>query len=439
MNSRRIRVLWVIGLLWATIHLESGCQSGAQLQPTTTESQTAELGNPASTSASVVTNTEDGSPKGEQPAGAEMVAETGQEVSSFISSSPYNVGKESCKSLSPFNMLKPGLGKGCKVPLPLPRELDKVAHPLYRLEPPDILLIDAIRVVPKPPYRIEPLDTLFVQISEVLPGEPIAGLVGVDADGTINFGASYGTVHVDGLTIQEAQKAIEKHFRDTGFKKAEARVALGQSRARQQIRGEHLVRPDGTVGLGVYGSVFVAGLTLDEAKAAIEAQLSLYLLKPEVSVDVYAYNSKVFYVVTSGGGLGEAVYRLPATGSETVLDALSSIGGLPAVASLKNIWISRPSPAGSKCCEVLKVDWKAITRCGNTDTNYQILPGDRVFVDANALVTADTFLARLFAPMERLFGFTLLGSGVVHSVPTPIQTGSNGGTGGTGGTGTTGF
>src|SRR5262245_63615217 len=33
----------------------------------------------------------------------------------------------------------------------------------------------------------------------------------------------------------------------------------------QPIQGQFLVRPDGTVGLGVYGSVHVTGLTCDEA------------------------------------------------------------------------------------------------------------------------------------------------------------------------------
>src|SRR5262245_61255400 len=38
----------------------------------------------------------------------------------------------------------------------LPRELAKVPMPPYVIEPPDILLIDAIRVVPLPPYKIAP-------------------------------------------------------------------------------------------------------------------------------------------------------------------------------------------------------------------------------------------------------------------------------------------
>src|SRR5262249_54240659 len=42
----------------------------------------------------------------------------------------------------------------------------------------------------------------------------------------------------------------------------------------QQIRGQHLVRPDGTIGLGIYGSAYVAGMTLEEAREAIAQQLA---------------------------------------------------------------------------------------------------------------------------------------------------------------------
>src|SRR5262249_11679126 len=150
-----------------------------------------------------------------------------------------------------------------------------------------------------------------------------------------------------GLTLEEARTAIEKQLKDLGFKNAEVRVGIGQSRAMQQIRGEHLVRPDGTVALGTYGSVYLAGLTLDQAKAAIQAHLARSLLDPEVSVDVFAYNSKVYYIVTDGGGYGEQVYRFPSTGNETILDALSQINGLPIVASKHRIWLARPAPANA--------------------------------------------------------------------------------------------
>src|SRR6476659_8027799 len=82
-------------------------------------------------------------------------------------------------------------------PPPVPHELAKVSLPPYVVEPPDILLIDAIRLVPKPPYRIEPLDALGIQVTGTLPEQPIQGIYSVDADGTVNLGFTYGTVSVD--------------------------------------------------------------------------------------------------------------------------------------------------------------------------------------------------------------------------------------------------
>jgi hypothetical protein len=57
-------------------------------------------------------------------------------------------------------------------PQPLPTEMAMTTLPSYIIEPPDILYIDAIRIVPKPPYRIEPLDVLVIQVGETLPNHP---------------------------------------------------------------------------------------------------------------------------------------------------------------------------------------------------------------------------------------------------------------------------
>ncbi|MER3415696.1 MAG: ABC transporter substrate-binding protein [Gemmataceae bacterium] len=184
----------------------------------------------------------------------------------------------------------------------------------------------------------------------------------------------------------------------------------------QQVSGEHLVRPDGTIHLGMYGSVYVAGLTLDEVKKAVERQLSKYVKDPQVVVDVLAYNSKVYYVITDGAGYGEQVFRLPATGNETVLDAISQVGGLPAVASKKRIWIARPSPSDLGCDQILPVDWEAITQGGSTATNYQILPGDRIYVHSDHMIRFDTWVAKMVTPFERMFGFTLLGHGTIQNL-----------------------
>lgn len=288
-----------------------------------------------------------------------------------------------------------------------PRELTKISLPTYVVEPPDVLLIDAVKVVPKPPYRIEPLDTLEIFVLGTLPDQNIAGPYPVEADGTINLGPAYGAIKVSGMTLAEAREAIKKQLEGV-LTAPEVSVSLGESAGQQQIEGEHLVGPDGTVNLGTYGSVYVAGMTLSETRAAIEDHLTEFLDEPEVSVDVFAYNSKFYYVVTEGANLGDQIQRVPITGNETVLDAITQIGGLSRISS-KTIWIARPAPAdGSGCAQILPVSWRAIVDAADTSTNWQVLPGDRVFVAEDKLVALDNFIDKLVGPFERVVGFNLL-------------------------------
>lgn len=298
----------------------------------------------------------------------------------------------------------------------IPTELQKLSQPPYRIEPPDVLLLDTIRMAPRPPYIITPMDALQVRVAGTLPEQPIDGVFLVGPDGSINLGYSYGFVRVAGLTVEQAQEEIRKSVAKV-LKEPQVAVGLAQFRGLQQVRGEHLVRPDGTISLGSYGSVFVTGLTIAQAKLAIERHLSQYVLDPEVSLDVFAFNSKVYYIIADGGGYGQLVYRFPATGNETVLDAISHIQGLPAVASphCSHIWVARPAPADNCCTQVLPVDWNAITQGGATATNYQIFPGDRIYVKADPLVTLDYTVAKIVAPIQRLLNVSLLTGATIQS------------------------
>jgi polysaccharide export outer membrane protein len=302
----------------------------------------------------------------------------------------------------------------------VPRELSKVVLPAYVIEPPDVLMIDAIHVVPRPPYHLRTLDSLSIQVQGTLPDAPIEGGYSVEPGGLVKLGARYGSVQVGGLTVEQAEAAITKHL-GAYLKEPVVSVALADTTARQQVAGQHLVGPDGTVTLGIYGSVSVVGMTIAQARAAIEQHLSEYLEKPEISLDVFAYNSKVYYIVTQGAGLGDGVYRFPVTGNETVLDAISQINGLQHVSS-KRIWIARPTDEPCKV-QVLPVKWEDITAQASASTNYQILPGDRVFIAEDRLIALDTGLAKLTAPLERVMGFSLLGVGAVTRFSGPVLRG----------------
>ena len=313
----------------------------------------------------------------------------------------------------------------------LPTELRKTTLPDHVIAPPDILLIDATTLIPLQPYRIKPLDALYVQVvvpgedekkPGLVPGQPIDGVYRVGADGTLNLEFDYGSVKVAGLQIDapkepmDAKRAINEHLKKR-FKIAfSLRVSLAESRALQQIRGEHLVRPDGKVTLGSYGSVYVTGRTLDQAKDDIQRHLARYLQDPEISLDIAGFNSRVYYVVFDLDGAGQQVFRLPSTGNETVIDAVAELKGLPGGTARKRMWVARPSPADATCNQVLPVDWDAIASGGSTATNYQLLPGDRLYVAVDPWIAADNYLAKMISPLERIFGITLLGNTTVRAL-----------------------
>lgn len=260
----------------------------------------------------------------------------------------------------------------------LPSEKAKTTLPNYIIEPPDVLLIDVLKVVPKPPYRIEPTDVLSIEVGGTSDNAPIRDKLVVDSSGRIDLGVHYGKVTVDGMTIDEATEAIDKFLKES-ISAPEVSVTLYESAGQQPVNGEHMVSPDGTVNLGTYGQVYVAGMTLNQAKLAVEEHLSEFLDRPRASVAVFAYNSKVYYVITEGLHSGDHVARLPITGSETVLDALSQVNGLTGLSS-KKIWIARPKAGGGDRDTILPVNWNEITKGASTATNYQVFPGDRIFV-----------------------------------------------------------
>ena len=94
----------------------------------------------------------------------------------------------------------------------VPRELDMVSLPPYVIEPPDILFLQAVKVVPKPPHHLEPFDAILIRVSNALADQPIAEAFYIDPEGNIDLGPAYGKIKVVGMTTDEAQAAIRRHL-----------------------------------------------------------------------------------------------------------------------------------------------------------------------------------------------------------------------------------
>lgn len=296
----------------------------------------------------------------------------------------------------------------------VPRELDMVSLPAYTIEPPDILFIQAVKIVPKAPHKLEPFDALLIRVSNAFADQPLQDAFFIDPEGTVDLGPGYGRVKVVGLTTDEAKAEIIRHLSQL-IEDPQVSVSLAASSGAQQISGEHLVGPDGRINLATYGQVYVAGLTLDQARVAIEKHLANYLEAPQIAVDVFAYNSKYYYVITQGGGQGDDVQKFPITGNETVLDAIGNLGGLSQLSSTR-IFIARPAPNGVGCEQILPVNWEEISRGASTATNYQLMPRDRLYITEDPYVKFGALVFKYTQPFERLFGFVSLGTGMANQI-----------------------
>ena len=289
----------------------------------------------------------------------------------------------------------------------VPREKSMVSLPEYILEPPDILVIQSVKLIPHSPHRLETYDLISVR-AEGAAAEPIFQAFSIDERGDVDLGSSYGKVRLIGQTMEEARSTIEAHLQQLGAT-PDIAVSLLHASDVEHLFGEYLVGRDGTVNVGTYGRVYVAGLTLQEAKQAIEQHLLQTVESAEILIKVNAYNSKVFYVITQGSGSEDSVRRLPITGGQTVLDAIAQVGGISQLSSKNKIWIARPSPSG-EADQVLPIDWVGITRGASTTTNYQIMPSDRIYLARDEVIATNAYIAKVTAPFEQLFGFVGLGS-----------------------------
>jgi polysaccharide export outer membrane protein len=256
----------------------------------------------------------------------------------------------------------------------------------YRIEPPDVVLVDVTRATPKAPYKLHQLDIIEVALKDVeseagtsvLKAENIAILCTLGPNGKVDLG-EYGSANVAGLTAEEAAKRIKTQLEDRRFSAASVSVSPLQFASLQKIEGKHLVNPDGTVQLGTYGRVKIAGLTPVESKRTVEQYLSHFFDEPQVSIDIAAYNSKVYYIIQEQFGEGDHVARLPITDNSRIQDAIAHLGGPTRIADAR-MWVSRPARSGTGSHEMLPVNWQAIADGTDSSTNYQLLPGDRVFV-----------------------------------------------------------
>lgn len=304
-------------------------------------------------------------------------------------------------------------------------------------------------MIDQPEYRVEPPDLLLVEVIEALPGRPISGERLIRPDGTISLGF-YGDIHVRGLTVEQVKVKIIKQLRtfltDEVLGIAELVDCPPPANEAEEAQGGIEVSPDGTI-KKIEGAEKPGAPQAITIQAGEGVSIRIEVKKqgepnpdeppmgwandpfgptvwrpssPELSdrvfVDVTAYNSKNYYVL----GDVQSPGKLPHTGNETVLDALQYGGGLTGTGDPGNIKLVRPGRDG-KPGKVYQVDLAGIRDRGETATNYQIFPGDRLVVGREKIVEQTIKIDRLAAPIQTVLQSVLQNSATASGLRSGFQ------------------
>ena len=133
------------------------------------------------------------------------------------------------------------------------------------------------------------------------------------------------------------------------------------------------VLPDGNITFPLIGEIQAQGRTVTELKKDISDKLKDYVTAPEVTVVVTQINSRRIYTI--GKLIGPGPY--PLVPSMTVLQALSTAGGLAQWADEKNILIIRRE--GDKEIQH-RFNYKEYVSGKNMEQNILLKPNDTIVV-----------------------------------------------------------
>ena len=143
-----------------------------------------------------------------------------------------------------------------------------------------------------------------------------------------------------------------------------------------RLPADQPVQIDGKIDLGGYGRLYVAGLTLEAAEKLVQTTIKAKTKEAgDVRLRLLTAESKTYFVLGEVNAPGEFTL----TGREAVLNGIVRAGGLTSNADVSKILVSRPSRP-CECRKVMPVCYRDIVQIGDTSTNYQLMPGDRIFI-----------------------------------------------------------
>ena len=167
-----------------------------------------------------------------------------------------------------------------------------------------------------------------------------------------------------------------------------------------EVSGEYTINKQGKIQYEFVGDVTLAGFTKEEAVDILSKKLSVYIIKPEISLKISGFNSKIVFVV----GVVARPGRISMHGDTiTVRDALLE-AGLPLIGSAATDSASIFTPDASGHVVRKKVNVEALLYKGDLRENYILHPGDCLYVPATFLTKAMRVISPVTTPVSQAAG-----------------------------------
>ena len=251
----------------------------------------------------------------------------------------------------------------------------------------------------------DPRITVNVDFSNPDRLENMSRDVVVRPDGAIRIPGVEGDVHIAGLTVDEASKAIEAEA--AKVLRNNPKVALIVfpyiNNALANMNGVFTVRPDGRISVPKLGDVQVAGYSVEEIRKELNDEASEIIFnKVEVSVDLASATGSRIYV---GGEVGvNGVY--PLDGAPTALQAIMMAAGPNNNSRLNSVLVIRRNPNGKPY--VFKTNLAKALQ-GHMENDIPLRAFDVVYVPKKIVSKANLFVQQYIddiVPFDNSLGVT---------------------------------
>jgi protein involved in polysaccharide export with SLBB domain len=161
-----------------------------------------------------------------------------------------------------------------------------------------------------------------------------------------------------------------------------------------------LIGPDGRGVFPLVGPVRIAGLTVNQADYALTSAYGRVLRNPQVETLVTAYGAAQIYV---GGEVKEPGVKT-IKGQISITQAVMQAGGFAETAKTGKVAVLRQGP-DDPVPHLRVVDVREALKGGPHSGDFQLRPGDVVFVPRSAIAEVDLFVKQYLTSLIP-FGFS---------------------------------